>query len=241
VSLIVPRPTFLRVLDALRWSRLVRSSLMLGTAFAAGALCAGILAKPPAGVPAVPTPIAMAAIAAAPKNFVPVRSRKAAATKPARKVAEEAGAKRETVGLAAVEAAAPSATGATPQAAAAVAGEARAQERVQDLTSASTSGEAPRVASDSEQSANGPPTQDAEAALKATKEARHAKRLAKRNHWRMVRAQLGANGSQWAYAWANENQLTVRPRYVRRGAAMADDRAAGPALFLFGRFDNRNM
>ena len=122
MSLILPRPMFLRVLDALRWSRLARSSLMLGAAFAAGALCAGILAKPSADVPAVPTPIAMAAVATPPKNFVPVRSRKVAAIKPARKVAEEAGAKRETIGLAAVEAAAPSATGATPQAAAAVAG-----------------------------------------------------------------------------------------------------------------------
>jgi len=232
---------FLRVLDALRWSRLARSSLMLGAAFAAGALCAGILAKPPADVPAVPTPIAMAAVATPPKDFVPVRSRKTAATKLARKVAEEAGAKRETFGLAAVEAAAPSATGATPHAAAALAGEGRLQERLQDQTSASTSGEVPRVASDTEQSANGLPGQDAEAAAKATKEARRAKRLAKHSHWRMARAQLDANGPQWAYAWANEGQLTGRYRNARRGAAMADDRAAGPSLFLFGRFDNRHM
>jgi hypothetical protein len=225
---------FLRVLDALRWSRLARSSLMLGAAFAAGALCAGVLAPPRADVP---TPIAMAAVAAPPKIFAPVRSRKMAARKPGRKVAEEAGAKRETVGLAAVEPAVPSATGAPPQAAVALAGEAR----LQGQTSASTGGEVPRVASDTEQSADELLAQDAEAAPMAAKEARRAKRLAKHSYWRMARTQLDANGPQWAFAWANEGQFTSRHRNARRRAAMADDHAAGPSLFLFGRFDNRHM
>jgi hypothetical protein len=220
VSLIVPRPTFLRILDALRWSRLAWSSLALGAAFGAGALCAGILAKPPADVAAVP--IAMASVADAPRNFVPVRSRKTTATRLTRRLPEEAGARRETIGLAAIEPAVPPATAANLQAAAALVGEARAQVP----TSAATSGQAPHIASDTEPSAEEPAAADGEVAKKAMREARRAKRVAKYSRWRMQRAQLDANNPQWADGWQNDRQLQS---------------GREPSYFLFGRFDNRHM
>jgi hypothetical protein len=229
-----PRPR--RVMNA-RPGRVAWSSLALGAAFAAGALTVGILARPSADVPAVQKPIAMAPVATSPADVVPTRSRKTARTKPGRKLPEEAVAKRETVGFAGVEAAAPSAVAASLQVAPTVPGEAQAQ----DQTSASTSGEAPRVASDAEQSADGPSAQEAEAAKKAMNEARRAKRLAKRSRWRMAQAQLDANGSQWAYAWPNERQLTFHHRNGRRGTALAGYRVAKPSFFSFLRFGNRNM
>jgi hypothetical protein len=239
VSLIIPRSTFLRVLDALRWSRLAWSSLALGAAFAAGALTVGILARPSADVQAAQKPIAMAPVATSPADVVPIRSRKTTRTKPGRKLPDEAVAKRETIGFAGVEAAAPSVAAASHQVAPAVPGDAQAQD--QDQTSASISGEAPRVASDAEQSANGPSSQEAEAAKKAMNEARRAKRLAKRSRWRMAQAQLDANGSQWAYTWPNERQLTFHHRNGRRGTALAGYRVAKPSFFSFLRFGNRNM
>jgi hypothetical protein len=211
VSLIVPRPTVLRVLDALRWSRLAWSSAALGAAFAAGGLAASIMAKPPGNGP---TPIAMVSEVAPVRDFVPTRSRKTAAAKHARKLPDESAIKRETISLAAIDVGAPSATAANAQAAA---GEARTQEQ----TSASTTGEAPLVAIDAEQSDDGPAVQDADAAQKAMKEARRAKRLAKRNRLRSLRG-------QWAYA---DRQFTVRQQ----------DGYRAPSFFLFGRFDNRNM
>lgn len=220
MSLIVPRPTFLRILDALRWSRLAWSSLALGAAFGAGALCVGILAKPPADVPAVP--IAMASVGDAPRNFVPVRSRKTAATRPSRRLPEEAGAKRETIGLAAIEPAVPSATAANLQAAAALVGEARAQVP----TSAATSGQAPHIASDTELSAEEPAAADGEVAKKAMREARRAKRVAKYSRWRMQRAQLDANNPQWGDGWPGDRQL---------------QNGREPSFFYYGRFDNRHM
>ncbi|MGP0090351.1 MAG: hypothetical protein ACLPKB_10410 [Xanthobacteraceae bacterium] len=214
MSLIVPRPTVLRVLDALRWSRVAWSSAALAVAFAAGGLAAGILAKPPANGP---TPIAMVSEVARARDFVPTRSRKTAAAKHARKLPAESAIKRETISLAAVDATAPSATSATAANAQAAAGEARAQ----DQTSASTTGEAPLVAIDAEQSDDGPAVQDADAAQKAMKEARRAKRLAKHNRLRSLRA-------LWAYA---DRQSTFRQQEGYRA----------PSFFLFGRFDNRNM
>lgn len=236
MSLIIPRSTFLRVLDALRWSRLAWSSLALGAAFAAGALCVGILTKPSADVSAAAKPMAMASAAAATQNVVPTRSRKTARTKAARKLPEEAGAKRETIGFAGIEAALPSAAAATVQAVPAVPSEARAQ----DQTSAS-SGEAPLVASDAEQLADGPPAQDVEAARKAMSEAGRAKRLAKRSRLRMARAQLDASGSQWAFAWPNDRQLALHHRNRRRSTTSAGYRVAEPSFLSFLRFGNRNM
>jgi hypothetical protein len=220
LSLIVPRPTFLRILDGLRWSRLAWGSLALGGAFAAGALYAGILAKPPADVP---LPVAMVPETAPAPNLAPMRSGKIVAMKRAKALPGEAGARRETIGLAAIEASAtilaiaPAATG-----------EGRAQDQTlaqspASQTSASTTGQTPRIAIDTE--ANEPLAQDTEAAPKAAKESSRAKRIAKYSHWRMVRAQLDAYGSQWAYA---DRQTGFGPQSRRRGFAE-------PSSFWFGR------
>jgi len=216
VSIIIPRPRFLRVLNALQWSGLTWGSLVLGGAFATGALSAGILTKPAGDVP---VPIVMSAEPVATADVVPTQPGRTATTRRgrARAPTTETGAKRDTVGIVAAEATPPPPEIAT----------ARAQDQPlssESLAAAAIGRQVDGVARGTEQSASGSLAEDSGAASTAVKDVGRPKRT-RRNHWRLVRHELDAYGSHWAYA---DRQMRLGREYGRR-------EFGGPSHFWFGR------